>query len=240
MRVFLSAGEYSGDILAAELFVQLKVINKNIQASGVVGPHMISAGVDSFLNIESLSCMGLWEVVRALGRLRMLQSELITKILRFRPQVAILVDFPGFHLKLAELLKLHGILVIQYVAPKIWAWGENRAYRLQDQVDHILGILPFEESFFKKFKLKCHYVGTPIYDRIVSHKKKFSTSCKTDLIISFFPGSRRQELIKHLPIIVDVIGMLARKKSKVKFLIHLAPSLQKKSLKTCSESVCFC
>ena len=132
------------------------------------------------------------------------------------------MDYPGFHLKLGEQLKLRGIPVYLYVAPQLWAWGKGRAKTLGKKVDHILGVLPFEQSFFESFHVPFTYVGSPIIDRV-----KGFTSPQKEKHIGFFPGSRNDEFKYIFPEMIQIIKDL-EKETSFDFKIQIAPTLNKK------------
>lgn len=238
-KLLICAGEHSGDLIAAELVLAFKQTHPDLQVAGVVGDAMRKAGVSEFIGIESLSTMGFSEVVKRIGEFRILEARLLEQIDRFQPQVAVLVDFPGFHIRLAEQLKLRGIKVIQYVAPKLWAWGEKRIGSLRDNFDMILGILPFEENFFVSRGVNYKYIGSPHVDRVnrVSIRKEdlgFSSSAK---VCSLLPGSRTSELEYILPLLIDIKKRLNEKFSDLKFVMPLAPNMQPSALRSVCEDI---
>lgn len=203
---FISAGEPSGDLLASDLVLQLGKLFPNHKPYGIVGPGMEKAGVEGIFHIKDLSVMGFVEVIKHLPRLLRLEKALLAKIDEIKPEFVVLVDYPGFHLRIAEKLKARGIKIFMYVAPQLWAWGEKRVERLKRVTDMVLGIMPFEEEFFRKHGVNYTYVGTPQVDRakkvhknrsdfgIPSHKK----------LIGFFPGSRVSEVTRVLPAMLDI------------------------------------
>ncbi len=238
-KLLICAGEHSGDLIAAELVLAFKHTNPDLQIAGVVGDAMRKAGVKEFLGIESLSVMGFSEVLKRIGEFRILEARLLEQIDRFQPQVAVLVDFPGFHMRLAEQLKLRGIRVIQYVAPKLWAWGEKRIGALKNNFDMVLGILPFEESYFQSRGVNYKYVGSPHVDRVnrISIRKEdlgFSSSAK---LCSLLPGSRSSELEYILPLLIDIKKRLNDKIADLKFVMPLAPNMPPEALRAVCEDI---
>ena len=127
---FISAGEYSGDLLAAELVSEIAQ-NSTLSPIGMTGPAMRGQGVLSLADMKSVSAMGITEVLKKAFAIKKVEQELLKKIELLNPRFAILVDFPGFHFRLAEQLKLRGIPVYQFVAPKLWAWGAKRVKKLR-------------------------------------------------------------------------------------------------------------
>ena len=223
---FISAGEYSGDLIAADLVEALKSFFPKHRAIGMTGEAMRTAGVEELADFQPISVMGVTDVAKKLGQIRQVESYLLAKIDECRPQFAVLVDFPKFHFRLAEQLRLRGIPVIQYVAPKLWAWGAGRVEKLRRDFDKVLGVLPFEEEFFKTNDVHYEYVGSPLVDRIASLKEMdlpFVTP--GDKLVGILPGSRLAELKLILPRIVSIIGRLQRRRDDLSFVMPLAANL---------------
>ena len=163
---FISVGEHSGDLLASDLVLSLKDRFSKISFFGMTGDALQSAGVESIGSIDELSVMGFVEVLKKLPDLLALEKRILAAVDRRQPEFAILVDFPGFHFRLAEQLKLRGVKVIQYVAPKVWAWGEGRVAKLRKDFDLVLGIFPFEAGYFAEKGVNFRYIGSPHKDRM--------------------------------------------------------------------------
>ncbi len=226
LRLFISAGEPSGDLLAGELLVALKKILPDLEAFGICGPRMRAAGAEELFGIEKLSVMGFVEVLKHLPYIKRLEFSLLTEIERRQPAIAILVDYPGFHLRLAESLKMRGIYVFQYVAPQLWAWGEKRTEKLKACTDEVLGIMPFEEEFFRTRAVNFRYVGTPQVDRAkgaVRDRRRFALGDAA--VIGFFPGSRPGEVSRLLPRMLAIRSALRRLDPTLRFAISAAPHL---------------
>lgn len=225
-RIFISAGEASGDLLAAELLQELQKIWPETSIFGICGPRMRAAGAEALYGIEDLSVMGFVEVLKHLPILKHLEFSLLEQIDRRQPDIAILVDYPGFHLRLAEALRSRGIYVIQYVAPQLWAWGEKRTKILREVTDEVLGIMPFETKFFRDRQVNYQYVGTPQVDRArlaVADRQKFHLDQRR--LIGFFPGSRPSEIRRLMPSLLRVRDELRRRDPMLQFVISMAPNL---------------
>jgi lipid-A-disaccharide synthase len=223
----ISAGEFSGDLLGADLVQAMREVLPKYTPFGITGPGMAQAGVTSIASISELSVMGVSEVLSRLGSLRMLESRVLEWVDRYQPRFAILIDNPGFHLRLAEQLKMRGIKVFQFVAPKLWAWGAGRAPKLRAVYDLVLGILPFEEQFFKDRGINYKYIGSPLKDRV---EKVMVTRDHLGFppgrpIIACLPGSRMSELKLNLPTLVATRDVVARKLPEALFVVPVAPSL---------------
>lgn len=226
LKLFISAGEPSGDLLAAELLSALKTEVPESEVFGICGPLMRAAGAEPLAGIEELSVMGFVEVLKHLPYIKRLEFSLLEAIERRQPDVAVLVDYPGFHLRLAESLRSRGIYVFQYVAPQLWAWGEKRTHRLKAVTDEVLGIMPFEAQFFRERGVNYRYVGTPQVDRARSARRdrqRLGLSPATTL--GFFPGSRTGEVGRLLPRMLLMRDVLRTAEPELRFAISMAPHL---------------
>ncbi len=239
---FISAGEQSGDLLAADLVVALREVLPKWRPMGIVGQTMLDAGVEPIGRMETISTMGISDVLRRLPELRMFESQLLARLDNLRPAFAILVDFPGFHLRLAEQLRLRGIPVVQYVAPKVWAWGKSRIENLRRDFDLVLGVLPFEEEFFQKAGVNYRYCGSPHKDRtdkVQLRREDLGLAGKSPLI-ALLPGSRVEELRLIMPRLWTILLEMRRKNPQVQAIMPLAASLSAKDLqsilRTCGVS----
>ncbi len=229
---FISAGEASGDLLGADLALALRDIMPRAIPFGITGPKMNSAGVKEIASIDQFSVMGFMEVVQKIPELRMLEQKILSDIEKQGPSFAILIDNAGFHLRLAEQLRMRGIRVIQYVAPKVWAWGEGRVEKIKRDFEMVLGILPFEKSFFNKHEVPYHYVGSPIKDRtekVMVSRENLGLS-KEKRIVACLPGSRYSEIARTLPILKALKNIVARKCEDVEFMAPIAPNLTLKPM----------
>src|SRR5699024_7437819 len=154
--------------------------------------------------------MGFVEVAQNIRLILRNLKKAKADILSFRPDALVLIDFPGFNLKLAAFAKKHGIKVFYYISPKVWAWNQKRAYKIKKVVDHLFCILPFEVEFYKKYDMEVDYVGNPVLDAIDAYE--FNPDFKKDNgfeekkpIIALLPGSRKMEMEKILPQLVDLV-----------------------------------
>lgn len=227
LHVFVSAGEPSGDLLAGELLEQLKILLPHAHFFGICGERMRAAGCEELFSIEELSVMGFVEVLKHLSYIKRLEFSLLEEIELRKPDFAILVDYPGFHLRLGDELKLRGTYVFQYVAPQLWAWGEKRTKRLKAVTDEVLGIMPFETEFFRQRGVNFTYVGTPQVDRALKasgDRTRFGLS-KGDMVVGFFPGSRKSEIQRLLPRMLEARDELRRRDPQLKFVVSAAPNL---------------
>ncbi|MGE0173412.1 MAG: lipid-A-disaccharide synthase [Oligoflexales bacterium] len=223
----ISCGEPSGDLLAADLARALKAELPGYQAYGIVGPAAEAEGVIPLASIKDLSVMGFSEVVGKLPFFVRFKASMTEQVRRLKPDFVILVDYPGFHLRWAEDLKREGVPVIQYVAPQLWAWGQKRVEKLRRVTDVVLGIMPFEETFFKEHGVNFHYVGTPQMNRLEKlglGRKDFSLPSDKP-VIGFFPGSRNSEVSRNIPVIRKVIEQMQSTSSAYAYAVSRAPSV---------------
>ncbi|MFI5221911.1 MAG: lipid-A-disaccharide synthase [Bacteroidia bacterium] len=207
MRYFLIAGEASGDLHGANLMKALKDKDSSAVFNFWGGDKMGSESEGLLRHYRDHAIMGFVEVVLKLDKILSDISQCKKHILEFKPDVVVFIDYAGFNLRIAEFCKKHGFRTVYYISPKVWAWKENRAKKLEKYVDELLLIFPFEKEYFKKWKVKSTYVGNPLLDEIAEFKPNpdFFTENKLDNrpIIAVLPGSRRQEVNKMLPIMLD-------------------------------------
>lgn len=236
---FISAGEHSGDLIAADLVNSMKQILPQYQAIGLVGNSMINAGVRPIATNDQLGVMGVAEVIQRIHILKMFETTLLARIDYEQPEFAILVDFPGLHFRLAEQLKKRGIPVIQYVAPKLWAWGASRAHALKEDFDLVLGILPSEEKFFQELGVNYQFVGSPHKDRVnkVTLSKETLGLDANKLHVAVLPGSREAELKYILPIMLRVAETLHQQVPGVEFIMPLSQNLTFADLERMTEPI---
>ena len=221
MRYYIIAGEASGDLHGSNLIKELKMKDAaaNIRCWG--GDKMEAAGATLVKHYRGLAFMGFIEVITNL-RTIFRNIDLCKKdILANRPDVLILIDYPGFNLRIAKWAKQQGIKAIYYISPQVWAWKENRVKGIKENVDKMLVILPFEKDFYKKWNYEVEYVGHPLVEVIESFKLK-AESQKPENIIALLPGSRKQEILKKLPIMLEV----AKHFTDYQFVVAKAPGLE--------------
>ena len=224
---FVSVGEPSGDLLGAELVSALKNHMPDFGGFGIAGPRLRSENYHEIAGIEELSVMGFVEVIKHITYLKKLEDRLILEIDRRKPEFAILVDYPGFNMRLAEFLKVRDIPVIQYVAPQLWAWGEGRTSKLKAVTDLVLGIMPFEKDFFIDRGVTYQYVGTPQVDRAsgaIKDHQAFKLDPQTPSV-GFFPGSRNGEVSKMVPMAREIRECIRNSKKEIQFAVSIAPSV---------------
>lgn len=229
MKYYIIAGEASGDLHASNLMKAIKQKDQNADFRFWGGDLMQKQGGTLVKHYRDLAFMGFLEVVQNLKTI--LNNIKVCKkdIQEYKPDVLILVDYPGFNLRIAKFAKELGIKVIYYISPQLWAWKEGRVETIRKYVDEMLVILPFEKDFYKKHDVETHFVGHPLLDAIeglqpVDIKKfKSENNLSEREIIALLPGSRKQEVTKMLELMLSVRGYFAN----YQFVIAGAPSLEK-------------
>ena len=214
-KILISAGEASGDLYAASLVETLRRRFPEAEFFGCAGPRMRQAGVRAVVEAESLSVVGLFEVVRHIPRIWDEYRKLIQAARRERPRLAILTDSPDFNLRVARRLKRLGVPVVYLVAPQVWAWRRGRIPLMRRVIDHLLCIFPFEEEFFRRHGISATYIGHPLSRLIRPSLTKADFFRKHNLaadrpLVALLGGSRRGEAGRHLPILVEAAGAIER------------------------------
>ncbi len=190
--MFISAGDPSGDTAAGRLALALKKQIPGVTYCGLGGEKLVAAGQVQFANGSDLAVLGFWEVAKRFRFFQKLISSCVAEIEQRRPKVIILVDYPGFNLRLAARVKHLGIPIVYYIAPQVWAWGKKRIGDIRRLVDRLLVILPFEQKFFADHGVPAQYVGHYLLEDINSAFQSSLPSGKHQLAL--LPGSRPQEI----------------------------------------------
>jgi lipid-A-disaccharide synthase len=230
------AGEASGDLHGADLARQLLELDSGLTLSGIGGVEMAAAGVKIHYDISRLAVMGIIEVLSRLKDIRAAMKNLEYQFRINRPNLLILIDYPGFNLELARRAKKYNIAILYYISPKIWAWREGRINSIKKYVDRLAVILPFEEKYYKGHGLEVDFVGNPLLDKVKTSllPEKFKSLYDIDhdaSVIGIMPGSRKQEIAKLLPLFMQTALKLDKKIGKCVFLLPLAATLTENDLK---------
>lgn len=232
MRIFLIAGEASGDQLGGGLIAALKRARADCEFFGVGGAAMVNAGLTSLFPLDDLAVMGFLPVLRHLPRLKKRLDETVAAVLRMEPDALILIDSPDFTHRVARRVrKLRPDLpVIDYVSPTVWAWRQGRARRMRAYIDHVLALLPFEPEAYRRLGGPvCSYVGHPLIERLAD-----LAPCGEDLrrrnqeppLVVVLPGSRRHEVERLLPIFAEALKRVQEKVGRVEFVLPAVPHLE--------------
>jgi lipid-A-disaccharide synthase len=205
VRYYIITGEPSGDMHASNLVSELKKIDKKSVVRAWGGDRLIAEGVSLAKNIKETAFMGLWNVISNLSSIRSNLNFCKKDILDFKVDALILVDYPGFNLKIAEFAKKSGIKVFYYISPKVWAWNKSRISKIKKFVDHLIVVFPFEQQFYNQYGIEVTYVGNPLIDELEKQEYSFSYN-SSGPIIALLPGSRKQEIDTILPSMLDVVS----------------------------------
>ena len=219
------AGEASGDELGAEFVRGIREIAPQIQLFGTPGPRMRNEGVEPVFKSDEWSVVGVAAVAKAIPDFLKIKRQLLKIADERKPEAVVLIDFPEFNLKLAKALKVRGHRVIYYVSPQIWAWRQYRYKTIRDDVDLLLSILPFEKEWYLKKEVEhVEFVGNPISRRTdpTMDRKSFCEQYQLDKnseIIALLPGSRKKEIVRHLPTLLEAAVLVSGLRSSVQSLI---------------------
>jgi lipid-A-disaccharide synthase len=240
-KLFVLAGEVSGDMHAAEVIKVLRTRCPELAVFGTGGQKMRALGVDLLYDIDDLSVMGIVEVLRQGFFLRKVIRGLKKAIHLQKPDAALLVDYPGMNLVMAKYLHRLGIPVIYYISPKVWAWKEGRVRKIRDYVDRLMVIFDFEVEFFRKHDVRAEFAGNPVVEEIerleMPSRKDFLVKYGIEegrKIIGLLPGSRKQEIRYIFPEMLRAARILAEKYKTV-FLLGRAPHVDDGLYDGCNE-----
>lgn len=224
MKYYIIAGEASGDLHGSNLIKSLKNLDESAVIRAWGGDLMQNEGAILRKHYRDLAFMGFVEVLKNLRTILKNMDFCKADILDFQPDVLILIDYPGFNLRIAKWAKKKGIKVYYYISPQIWAWHKSRVFDIKRDVDKMFVILPFEEDFYAKYDYKAEFVGHPLLDAIAGFQKEENFIEKNQLsskpIIALLPGSRKQEISTLLPSMLGIIRYF----SDYQFVIAAAPS----------------
>ncbi|MEL6914997.1 MAG: lipid-A-disaccharide synthase [Pseudomonadota bacterium] len=234
MKLFITAGEPSGDALGAALIAGLKALRPGMELRGVAGPQMQAAGMESLFPMEELSVMGIAEVLPKYFALKRRIRETADAALAWRPDAILTIDSPDFSLRVAKQVKAASeIPTLHYVAPTVWAWRPGRAARMAPIVDHVLALFPFEPPYMTAHGMTCDFVGHPIVARApVSEEASRAFRTRHGLgdsrALVLLPGSRAGEVERLIPIFAEAIGRSALRDWPVILptLPHIAPRVR--------------
>ena len=231
LRIFITSGETSGDMLAAQLMRALKELTGGaVLFEGVGGPRMEAEGLTSLFPVDDIAVMGLVDI---LPKIRILMNRIWTSVRHaaaMKPDLAILVDVPGFNLRIAERLKpiAPEIPIALYVAPQAWAWRPKRAIEMRAYVDHVLALLPFEPAFFEKAGVRCTHVGHPVVERFPGAGLGPDFRARHNIpqdatVLAVLPGSRRKEVSRLAPVFAETLALLKARHPNLVIVVPTIP-----------------
>lgn len=230
-NILIVAGEASGDLHASDLIREIKELDPEIKFFGLGGEKMLGQGVDLSFNIVEIAVVGLFEVLKNLKKFKEIFNDLLERVDLERPKLAILVDYPGFNLRLAKELKKRKIPIIYYISPQVWAWGSSRLNLIRNLVNRIIVFFKFEEELYKKENIPVSFVGHPLLDLVKPTLSKEELFNKLNIpsskyTIALLPGSREKEVKNILPIMLDTATLISQDLPSVKFLILRSPTVK--------------
>jgi len=230
-RLFISAGETSGDMHAATVVAELKRRYPESDIVGIAGELMQSRGCVPLHHMHELNVMGISDVIRSLSRIRRIERSVLGWCAEQQPDVAILVDFSSFHMRLGRKLRQLGIPVVHFIAPKLWAWGAWRVARLKKSQDRLACILPFEVEWFRTHGIAhVRYVGNPSAAGCANGWSRAELMQRLDLdehclLLALLPGSRPQELSVHVPILAATLKRIQQQMPEMACVVPVAPGV---------------
>ena len=222
MTIYFVAGEASGDNHGAALMSSLRKFNVDLRFIGRGGPQMRAIAGEEFVDwLDEAAVLGLWEVIKKYGYFREEFRNALHEIGKAKPDAVVLIDYPGFNLRLARALrqKFPRQKLIYYISPQVWAWNRRRITQMARYLDLMLCIFPFEAELYNKSGLRTIFVGHPMIDRLRGHK---TDSPRDTRLIGLFPGSRRREVRKIFPIMVETMRELLKRKPDLCFEVAAA------------------
>lgn len=226
MKYYIIAGEASGDLHAANLMKEIKLMDTSASFRCWGGDLMKAQGAELVKHYRDLAFMGFVEVLMNIKTI-FKNIDLCKKdIAQYQPDVLILVDYPGFNLRIAKYAKEIGLKVFYYISPQVWAWKQSRVHKIKRIVDHMFVILPFEKDFYNKFNFPVDFVGHPLLDAIEQQKKESPAQLSTlpgKPIIAILPGSRKQEIATMLPVMLNIKDSF----KDYQFIVAGVPSIDK-------------
>jgi lipid-A-disaccharide synthase len=234
LKFFIIAGEMSGDILGASLMSGLITETKGkVSFYGVGGPLMTDVGLNSIFNMSDLSVMGVFEVIPKIPMLLSRIKKTARAVIDEQPDALITIDSPDFCLRVAKIVRLAlpKIKIIHYVAPSVWAWRPERAFKMAKNIDHVLALLPFEPPYMEDAGMTCDFVGHPVISNAIV-KPKAIEKLRANLelhagpIITVLPGSRIGEIKRMCPIFKDVLINIKEKIPDVQFILPAASTVE--------------
>lgn len=229
-RIVIIAAEESGDMHAAALVRQLNAENNLLEFTGVGGRHLESAGVHLVSDLARYGATGLTEILRHIFVIKKAIKTIKAHLVNTKPDLLILVDSPSLNLRLAKFAKRLGIRILYYISPQIWAWKANRIKIIQANIDRMAVIFPFEKTIYQRAGVPVSFVGHPListipaFEEINTIRQRFNIPINKR-VVAMLPGSRRNEIDKHMPVLVSTAELLNKKANDLHFVIPIAGTI---------------
>jgi len=229
-HVMIIAGEASGDAHAAEFVEQLRLEQPDIELSGMGGQAMQTAGVDVFFDSSIIAVVGLVEVLHHWGDIKKAMAIVKRHLDETPPDLLVLVDYPEFNLKMARHARKLGIRILFYISPQVWAWRPKRIHKIGSLVDHMAVIFKFEKQYYESAGIPVSFVGHPLVDKVKDASDVQTARGKlgipaTAKVVGLFPGSRRSEITRLLPVLFATAQLMQARDPELSFLLPVAPGL---------------
>lgn len=224
-KILIVAGETSSDIHAAGLVKEIKTLMPEAEFFGLGGNRMEGQGVKLYANIVDLAVVGFVEVIKNIRKFQAIFSKLLNELDKLKPQMAILIDYPGFNLRLAAKLNERQIPIVYYISPQVWAWGRNRIQLIKKLVKRMIVIFKFEEELYKKAGIPVNFVGHPFLDIVKANSSLNLPPNRT--IFALLPGSRQTEVRRLLPLMLETAKIIYAKIPNSQFIILRSSTVKK-------------
>ena len=236
-RLLISSGEPSGELYGALLLRELRPLLPPFEAFGLGGDELSAQGVRLVAHVRDLAVVGLLEVLRHLPRLRRVLRSVLDEVDRDPPALAVLIDYAGFHLRLARELARRQIPVVYYVSPQVWAWRSGRLRTIRETVERMLVLFPFEPKVYEDAGVPVTFVGHPLVDRLAPPTDRAAARVALGVdparpVVAVLPGSRTGEVAYNLPPLLGAIRILAARRPDLQFVLAAAPSLAHAALES--------
>ncbi|OIP21710.1 lipid-A-disaccharide synthase [bacterium CG2_30_54_10] len=230
MNVFFIAGEHSGDLQGSLVISHMKRLRPDLLVEGIGGPLMTKAGQTSLYSIDEMAVIGFIEVLRNLRHFLGIFGEVKQYLATHRPDMLVLIDYPGFNTRVAKVAKELGIYVVYYITPQVWAWHASRVHQITRTIDEAVVVFPFEEQIWKKAGARTSWFGHPLVgiseSRIAPEVFRAELGLGSGNLVSLLPGSRAQEIHYILPVLLDAAELILQEKPATRFLLPLAGTIQ--------------
>ena len=228
--ILIIAGELSGDVQGGKLVAAIKKLSPDLKITGIGGDNMEAAGMELLHHIREMSFLGFSEVVKHLPFIRKVMNELTAWIETNRPETVILIDYPGFNLRLAQKAKKLGCRIVYYISPQVWAWGAGRIKTISRLVDHMIVVFPFEEELYRSAGVKVDFVGHPILEGLNSKLSREEFYEKhgfklDDPVVGLLPGSRTQEVENLYLQMVEAAELMKKELPDLQTVTGISPTL---------------
>jgi len=234
-KLMVIAGEASGDLHGGNVLQRLKELMPDLEIFGTGGDQIKAAGAQLYYRVEDLAVIGFSEVLKVYRHIRSVFDHMINVLDKRKPDAVLLIDYPAFNLKFAAEAKKRGVRVIFYVAPQVWAWKKNRIHKIRAFVDDLIVLFPFEVDFFRREGMETHCFGHPLLDVVRPSLDRVDFFRKWGLnpdqkTLSILPGSRRNEIARHMPLLSETAELLAERHPDLQFVYPLAPAISRETV----------